>query len=72
MSLFLWCQYFWTFLNNEAVVLRIKNLNKRNKGVSKVAFVFSTLYTKILHSKLLKVLHEFTDSFMEVRINKSV
>ena len=39
----------------------MKKLNDRNKASSVSCFDFSTLYTKIPHSKLVKVLHELVD-----------
>ena len=61
---------FWTVLNKEALITSFKNLNKRNKDESVMAFDFSTLYTKILHSKLLKVLYELTDFCFIMKTNR--
>ena len=61
------CRYFsgvnsfWTVLNNEPVIREIDKLNKRSKAETITTFDFSTLYTKITHDKLLKVLNELTD-----------
>ena len=52
---------FWTIQNNSPVIKSINNLNKRNKALQITSFDFSTLYTKIPHDKLLKVLNELID-----------
>ena len=52
---------FWTILNNQPVINTINNLNERKKANSVTCFDFSTLYTKIPHAKLLKVLNELID-----------
>ena len=52
---------FWTVLNNEPVINQINKLNERNKAETITTFDFSTLYTKIPHNKLVKVLNELTD-----------
>ena len=53
---------FWTDLNNDSVITRIKNLNKQGKVESIMTFDFSTLYTKKLHRKLvIKKLDELND-----------
>ena len=44
-------------LNNKAVIIKIKNVDKRSKEESIATFNFSTLYTTIPHGKLMKVLH---------------
>ena len=50
---------FQTVFDNEPMITRIKNLNKRRNDESLMTFCFSTLYTEIPHSKLLKVFNEF-------------
>ena len=55
---------FLTVLNNEAVIIKIENLKQRGKVASIMTCYFSTLYTKIPHSKLLKVLYDLTDFFL--------
>ena len=52
---------FWTILNNKPVIQNINMLNKRAKASSISCFDFSTLYTKIPHSRLLKVMNELID-----------
>ena len=52
---------FWTVQNNKQVIDSIAKLSKRNKALSVSTFDFSTLYTKIPHSKLLHVLNDLID-----------
>ena len=52
---------FWVLQNNEDVIASVEKLNKRNSVRTMSTFDFSTLYTKIPHSKLLDVLNELTD-----------
>ena len=52
---------FWTILNNKPVIQNINIMNKRTKASSISCFDFSTLYTKIPHNKLLKVMNELVD-----------
>jgi len=52
---------FWTILNNKPVIHNINMLNKRSKASSISCFDFSTLYTKIPHNGLLKVMNELID-----------
>ena len=64
---------FWTILNNEAMITKIKNSNKPDKDESRMIFDFSTLYSKIPHSKLLTELFELTDfCFDGGQLNTSV
>ena len=53
MLLFLWCEYFLDSFKYEVVITSIMNLNKPGKDESVIRFDFSTLNTKIPHSKLL-------------------
>ena len=43
------------------MINRLKNLSKRGNGKFIMTFDFSTLHTKIPHSKPLKILYELTD-----------
>ena len=52
---------FWVIENSEPVLERIKQLNKNNKAKSISTFDFSTLYTKLPHTDLVKVLSELID-----------
>ena len=52
---------FWIIQNKDPVITAIKKLNDRNKAKSIATFDFSTLYTKIPHTKLKYVLNELTD-----------
>ena len=52
---------FWVVQNNEPVINSIHQLNSRKKGKCMSTFDFSTLYTKIPHHKLIKVLNELVD-----------
>ena len=52
---------FWVVQSNKPVFKAINKLNKRNKAKSITTFDFSTLYTKLPHNKLLKVLHKLID-----------
>ena len=52
---------FWVIQNNENVINSIKSLNKRHSIKTMSTFDFSTLYTKIPHSKLLEVLNSLVD-----------
>ena len=52
---------FWVIENNKEVLNSLNKLNKRGKASRISTFDFSTLYTKIPHDKLLKVLDELTD-----------
>ena len=52
---------FWPILNNVPVLNSIKNLNQRCKASSITCFDFLTLYTKIPHEQLLKVLNDMID-----------
>ena len=52
---------FWVVQNNKPLAQSIDKLNKRNKARSITTFDFSTLYTKIPHSKLVSVLHSLID-----------
>ena len=54
------------------MITGIKNLKKRGKGKSTVAFDFTTLYTKIPHWKLLKVLNELNDFCFDEEYNKYI
>ena len=52
---------FWIIQNTKPIIHSINNLNKRNTAKSLSTFDFSTLYTKIPHDKLKKVLNEIID-----------
>ena len=54
------------------MITGIKNLKKRGKGKSTIAFDFTTLYTKIPHWKLLKVLNELNDFCFDEEYNKYI
>ena len=47
----------WVVQNNKPVIDGMNGLNKRKKAISVSNFDFSTLYTKLPHSKLLMVLN---------------
>ena len=51
---------FWVIQNND-VIECIKKLNKRGTFRPMSTFDFSTLYTKIPHADLLKVMNEICD-----------
>ena len=53
--------------NNKPVIDAINGLNKRRKATSVSNFDFSSLYTKLLHNKLLMVL--LISILMEEKIN---
>ena len=63
---------FWTVLNKNTVMTRIKKSKKQSKGGSIMTFDFSVLYTKVPHRKLLKVLYKLIFVSMEDHINTSV
>ena len=48
---------FWVIQNNEPVVESINRLNKKRKAKTISTFDFSTLYTKIPHDKLIRVMN---------------
>ena len=52
---------FWVIQNNKPVIDKIIKLNKRSAARSMCTFDFSTLYTKIPHTKLLFVLDKIID-----------
>ena len=52
---------FWVIQNKDPVIKTLKKLNERNQAKSISTYDFSTLYTKIPHTKLKHVLHEITD-----------
>ena len=52
---------FWVIQNNQEVLKSLNSLNKRGKANCISTFDFSTLYTKIPHDKLLKVLNNIID-----------
>ena len=52
---------FWTIQNSYSVISSTDKLNKRKAAKSMSTFHFLTLYTEILHAKLLYVLNERTD-----------
>lgn len=62
----------WAVLNNDPMIIRDKNLYKLGKAESKMTSDFPTLYTKIPHSKLLKVLFELNDSFFDWGLHKYI
>ena len=57
MLIFFGCKFFWTVLNNQLVEDGLYKVNGRRKTTS-ILLDISTLYTKIPHDKLLKVLNE--------------
>ena len=63
---------FWTVLNNEPVIKQMKKLNERKMAETITTFDFSTLYTKIPHNKLLKVLNVITDFCFDGGIGKYI
>ena len=52
---------FWVVKNKDPVIKTLKKLSDRKKAKTVSTYDFSTLYTKIPHSKLKYVLHELTD-----------
>ena len=52
---------FWIVQNNKPVIDAINGLNKQRKPTSVSTFDFSTLYTKLLHNKLLMLLNSLID-----------
>ena len=52
---------FWVLQNSKPVIDAMNGLNKRRKATSISTFDFSTLYTKLLHNKLLIVLNSLID-----------
>ena len=50
-----------TVLNNELVINTIKSFNIRYNSDTIMTNDFATLYTKILHNKLLKVTYNLID-----------
>ena len=63
---------FWVVQSNKPVFEAINRLNKRNKAKSITTFDFSTLYTKLPHNKLLKVLHSLIDFCFDGGIKKFI
>ena len=61
------CKYFtgvnafWVVQSNQKVTECMKKINSRGKAKSISTFDFSTLYTKIPHDKLLRVLNSLVD-----------
>ena len=51
---------FWVIQNKDTVIKTLKRLSDRNQAKTIATYDFSTLYTKIPHSKLKNVLHEIT------------
>ena len=64
-SFFLGVESFWTILI-PAIIDTIKNLNGRNKETSITGYDFSTIYPKILHGKLMRILNEHVDFCFKV------
>ena len=52
---------FWVVQNNKPLIDAMNVLNKLRKATSVSTFDFSTLYTKLPHSKLLMVLNSLID-----------
>ena len=52
---------FWVIQNNKPVMDSINRINAKRKAKSISTFDFSTLYTKIPHNKLIKVMNEMVD-----------
>ena len=52
---------FWVIQNNKPVIDSINRINAKRKAKSISTFDFSTLYTKIPHNKLIKVMNEMVD-----------
>ena len=63
---------FWVVQSNKPVFEAINRLNKRNKAKSITFFDFFTLYTKLPHNKLLKVLHSLIDFCFDGGIKKFI
>ena len=63
---------FWVVQNNKPVIQSIKRLNSRSRATSISTFDFSTLYTKIPHKKLIKVLHSLIDFCFDGGDNKYI
>ena len=52
---------FWVIENSRPVLERLQLLNKNKKAKSITTFDFSTLYTKLPHADLIRVLEELVD-----------
>ena len=52
---------FWVIQNSKPVLDRLQELNKKKRAKSISTFDFSTLYTKLPHDDLVKVLHSLID-----------
>ena len=52
---------FWVIQNSKTLINRLKDLNKRDKAKTISTFDFSTLYTKLPHADLIRVLNELID-----------
>jgi hypothetical protein len=55
-------KYFWCIDNHQEVVDALERISNKNRAKTITTFDFSTLYTKIPHSKLIEVLCELVDS----------
>ena len=52
---------FWVIQNSKSLIDRLKTLNKKNNAKMMSTFDFSTLYTKLPHVDLIRVLKELVD-----------
>ena len=55
-------KYFWCIDNHQEVIDALDRISNKNRAKTISTFDFSTLYTKIPHSKLIEVLCEIVDS----------
>ena len=55
-------KHFWCIDNQKEVLDALDDINSKNNAQSICTFDFSTLYTKIPHADLIKVLNEIVDS----------
>jgi len=54
-------KHFWVADNNSDVISAINHISSKNNAKSVATYDFSTLYTKIPHTELIKVLNELVD-----------
>ena len=52
---------FWVIQNSSPLLQKLKDLNERGKATKISTFDFSTLYTKLPHADLIKVLQELVE-----------
>ena len=55
-------KYCWCIDSHQEVIETLDRISNKNKAKSVSTYDFSTLYTKIPHNDLIKVLHEIIDS----------